>query len=280
MRDAMFERLDLSKKTDDKTFEREMGPLHVGIGVLTRALWEHKVPIIIVVEGWNASGITMVISELIQHIDPRGFSLHSVGSPNDEERDRPLLWRFFTKIPAKGRIAIFARSWYSRSLAEQVSGIEWKSGMRSSIAAINSFERQLADDGTIILKFFLHISKEEQKRRLDERERNLLTSWMITKGDWDFHNHYDSYLHVIEEFIEETDKPYAPWTIVEATDSNYTRMKVYSTVVKRLKKHLDRIEGREKQEGKDNGKNDTIKPLKSVVKRKSAAPVEYSRPEY
>jgi polyphosphate:AMP phosphotransferase len=276
----MFEKHDLSKKTDDKTFEKEMQPLRVGIGVLTRALWEHRVPIIIVVEGWNASGITMAISELIQHIDPRGFSLHSIGSPNDEERARPLLWRFFTKIPAKGRIAIFARSWYSRALAEQLSGIEWKSGMQSSITAINSFERQLADDGTIILKYFLHISKEEQRRRLDERERNLLTSWMITKGDWDFHHHYDSYKPVIEEFIQETHKPYAPWTIIEATDSNYARLKLYSTVVKRLKKHLDHIERKGKQGGIHNGENNIGKPQKTVVKRKSEAPVAYSRPEY
>ena len=170
----LFEKYDLSKKTDDKTFEKEMEPLRVEIGVLTRTLWEHRVPIIIVVEGWNASGITMATSELIQHLDPRGFSLYSIGSPNDEERAHPLLWRFFTKIPAKGRIAIFARSWYSRSLAEQVSGIEWKTGMRSSISIIKSFERQLADDGTIILKFFLHISKEEQKRRLDDGRETCL----------------------------------------------------------------------------------------------------------
>ncbi|MCC7469147.1 MAG: polyphosphate:AMP phosphotransferase [Burkholderiaceae bacterium] len=276
----MFEKCDLSKKIDDKTYEKEIKSLQVEIGVLTRALWEHRVPIIIVVEGWNASGITMVISELIQHLDPRGFSLHSVGSPDDEERARPLLWRFFTRIPAKGRIAIFARSWYSRFLAEQVTGIDWKSAVRFSIDSINSFERQLADDGTVIIKFFLHISKEEQKRRLDEREGNLLTSWMITKGDWDFHHHYDSYLPVIELFIEGTDKSYAPWTIVEATDSNHTCLKVYSTIVKRLRKHLDRIEINGKSEGKNNGKNGIIKPLKTTVKRQSAPQVVYSRPEY
>jgi len=276
----MFEKCDLSKKIDDKTFEKEIKPLQVEIGVLTRALWEHRVPIIIVVEGWNASGITMVISELIQHIDPRGFSLHSVGSPNDEERARPLLWRFFTRIPAKGRIAIFARSWYSRSLAEEVSGIDWKSAVRFSIDTINSFERQLSDDGAVIIKFFLHISKEEQKRRLDEREGNLLTSWMITKGDWDFHHHYDSYLPVIELFVEGTDKSYAPWTVVEATDSNYTCLKVYSTIIKRLRKHLDRIESSGKPEGKNNGKNGIIKPPKTTVKIQSAPQVEYSRPEY
>src|SRR5690606_7331765 len=115
----------------------------------------------------------------------------------DEECDRPLLWRFFIRTPPKGRIAIFARSWYSRALAEKATGIDWKKSVKRSIAEINSFERQMADDGTVILKFFLHISAEEQQRRLDERETNPLTSWMITKGDWDFHKQYESYLPVI-----------------------------------------------------------------------------------
>ena len=187
----MFEKYDLSKKTDDKTFKKEIPSLQTRLGILQREFHDRGIPIIIVVDGWNASGITMVVNELIQNLDPRGFSLYSVGSPNDEERARPLMWRFWTGIPAKGRIAIFARSWYSRALAEQVSGIDWKRGMHRSIGLINSFERQLSDDGTILLKFFLHISAEEQNKRLGERERNALTSWMITKGDWDFHYQYD-----------------------------------------------------------------------------------------
>ena len=97
----LFEKYDLSKKTDDKTFEKEMEPLRVEIGVLTRTLWEHRVPIIIVVEGWNASGITMATSELIQHIDPRGFSLYSIGSPNDEERAHPSPLAVLHEDPGK-----------------------------------------------------------------------------------------------------------------------------------------------------------------------------------
>ncbi|MCX6685119.1 MAG: phosphate--AMP phosphotransferase, partial [Methanoregula sp.] len=105
----MFEKYDLSKKTDDKTFEKSIGPLQQQLGVLQRSLRDHKIPAIIVVEGWNASGITRVIHELIQFLDPRGFSMHSIGSPTDEERARPLLWRFWVKTPKKGRFAIFAR---------------------------------------------------------------------------------------------------------------------------------------------------------------------------
>jgi polyphosphate:AMP phosphotransferase len=272
----MFEQYDLEKKTDAKTFEKAIEPLQQQMGVLQRSLRDHKIPTIIVVEGWNASGITMVINELIQFLDPRGFSMHSIGSPNDEERTRPLLWRFRVRTPSKGRIAIFARSWYSRALAEQMSGIDWKNAMKRSISSINSFERHLADDGAIIIKFYLHISKEEQKKRLDEREHNPLTSWMITTGEWDFHHNYDSYLPIIEQFIEGTDFPNAPWTIVEATDKNHTILKVYSTVVKILEKHLSQKDSR----GKKERENDIIKPKKTGFKRKSAAPASLSKVDY
>ncbi len=273
----MFERFDLNGKTDDKTFQKEIEPLQKQLGTLQRDLHDKKIPVIIVVEGWNASGITTVISELIQFLDPRGFSLHSIGSPTDEERARHLLWRFWEKIPAKGRTAIFARSWYSRSLAEVISGIEWKQGVKQSIVQINQFERQLADDGTIILKFFLHISKEEQKKRLDEREHNALTSWMITKGEWDFHNQYDTYLPVIEEFIEGTDRPYAPWMVVEATDRNYMILKVFSAVIKAIGKNLA-ASGEKSRE--KNGNSEISKPKKVEVKRRSSPAVTVTRPEY
>jgi len=272
----MFEKYDLSKKTDDKTFEKSIEPLQRQLGVLQRSLRDHKIPAIIVVEGWNASGITRVISELIQFLDPRGFSMHSIGSPTDEEQARQLLWRFWVKTPRKGRLAIFARSWYSRSLAEYIPGIEWKRSIKHSITTINSFERQLADDGAVILKFFLHISKEEQKKRLDERENDPLTSWMITRGDWDFHRQYDSYLPIIEQFIEETDNTLAPWTVVESTDENHTILKVYSTVVKALEKRIAYADSH----GKNFKKNEIIRPKKNDVKRASKPPETPDRDEY
>jgi len=272
----MFEKYDLKRSVDDRAFKKAIEPLQQQLGVLQRSLRDHKIPVIIVVEGWNASGITMAINELIQFLDPRGFSMHSVGSPTDEEQARPLLWRFWVKTPPKGRMAIFARSWYSRSLAEHIAGIEWKRSIKHSISTINSFERQLADDGAVILKFFLHISKEEQKKRLDERENNPLTSWMITKGDWDFHRQYDSYLPIIEQFIEETDNASAPWTIVEATEKNHTVLKVYSTVIKALEKRIAQAESH----GKNIKKNDVIKPKKNEARRSSKAPQTFTKDEY
>ena len=273
----MFERFDLTKKTPDKVFLKDIEEMQKELGMLQRELRDKKIPVIILVEGWHASGITMVMNELIKLLDPRGFSLYSIGSPSDEERARPFLWRFWEQIPPKGRIALFARSWYSRSLAEIISGIEWKHGIKRSLSQINQFERQLADDGTIVLKFFLHISKTEQKKRLEEREQNLLTSWMIDKGDWDFHNQYENYLPVIEEFIEGTDHPYAPWTIVEATDRNYTILKVFSAVIKRLEKNLAVSE--EKTRGK-TVHSEITRPKKVEVRRRCLPEDTLSRHEY
>jgi AMP-polyphosphate phosphotransferase len=172
----MFERYDLSQKLDNKAFSKAMPALQKRIGELQREYRDRGIPVIIVVEGWNASGIATVINELIRSLDPRGYEVSSIGRPNDEERARPMLWRFWIKTPAKGRIAIFARSWYSRSLAEDASGVLWENHLADSLTAIRHFEKQLAEDGTLILKFFLHISREEQKERLRERERSPLSS--------------------------------------------------------------------------------------------------------
>ncbi|MEI6839763.1 MAG: polyphosphate:AMP phosphotransferase [Methanomicrobiales archaeon] len=232
----MFERYNLDLNVDEKTIDKTLPGIKVQLGALQRACRDSGIPVVILIEGWNASGITSVSGEIVQAIDPRGYNLYSIGAPTDEESAHHLVWRFFIKTPAKGRFAIFARSWYSRTLAEQLSGLNWKERLKESTSAIRNFERQLVDDGTLVLKFFLHISKEEQRSRMIERERDTLTGWMITKGDWDFHHQYDLYLPVIEQIIEETDTPFAPWTIVEATNPLYAGFKVISRITKALDK--------------------------------------------
>ena len=180
----MFEKVDLTKKIDDENFEKSLDPLKDRLAVLQRTLRDMKIPTIVVIEGWNASGITMSTREIVQALDPRGFTLHASEKATDEERARPFMWRFWLKTPAQGRIAIFARSWYRRALAEKISSIIWKKSLKDEINSISIFERQLSDSGAIIIKFFLHISKEEQKARLLERERNPLTAWLVSPGTW------------------------------------------------------------------------------------------------
>jgi polyphosphate:AMP phosphotransferase len=213
--------------------------LGLELGALQRTLRARGVPVIVVVEGWNASGISEVIAALLYGLDPRGVDFHAFGQPGEEELVHSFLRRFWVRTPARGRIAVFARSWYSRAMAEMLTGIDWRARLDRALTSITTFERQLTDDGTLILKFFLQISKEEQRRRLLARERDPLTAWMITQNDWDFHRQYDELTPVIQQIQERTEAPRAPWRRVEADDPGPAIEDVLSTVVKRLRDGLD-----------------------------------------
>ena len=268
----MFEKYDLTKTMNDGAFNESITPLRERLSVLQRTLRDLKIPTILVIEGWNAAGITMSTKEIIQSLDPRGFTLHATDKATDEERARPFMWRFWVKTPSKGRFALFARSWYSRALAEKLSSIGWKKSLKDEINSITVFERQLSDSGAIIIKFFLHISKDEQKRRLLERERNPLTAWLVTPSIWDFHHDYDTYLPIIDEFIEKTDTDYAPWHIIEATDRKYAIFKMYSMLIKTLEKRV----ASETDERARKAKQKTIsKPPKNPVRRRPSASQSY-----
>jgi polyphosphate:AMP phosphotransferase len=272
----MLDNLDLTKTTDDDSFEKAMRDLKERLGILQRTFRDLNIPVIIVIEGWNAAGITMSTHEIIQSLDPRGFNLHAIDKPSDGERARPFMWRFWLRTPSNGRIAIFARSWYSRALAEKLSNVSWKKSMEDKIVSINNFERQIADNGAVVVKFFLHISKEEQKMRLLERERNPLTAWLVTPRIWNFHRNYDTYLPIIDEFLEKTDTQSAPWHIIEATDRKYTILKVYSTLVKTLEKRSLEIHEASVKKGKTRS---IVKPQKVPVKRRSSPESSHTKEE-
>jgi polyphosphate:AMP phosphotransferase len=272
----MFEKCDLSKTIDDESFDKAITPLKERLGILQRNLRDLNIPSIIVIEGWNAAGITMSVHEIVQSLDPRGFTLHAIDNPSDEERARPFMWRFWMRTPSKGRIALFARSWYSRALAEELYSIGWKKTLKAKIFSINNFERQLCDDGAIINKFYLHISKEEQKIRLLERERNPLTAWLVTPQIWDFHHHYDTYLPLIEEFIEKTDTKNAPWRVVEATDRKYALFVIFSTLIKTIER---RIAGEMRSKSKKERKRILKMPKKIPVLRQASPDKSYTKEE-
>ena len=212
--------------------------LETELGEQQRALRARGIPAIIVVEGWNASGISDTVATLLDGLDPRGFDFHAFGRPSEEEQSRPFLWRFWTRTPSRGRIGIFARSWYSRLLAEELHGIDCPERVNRAIRSVRTFEQQLSDDGTLVLKFFLQISRDEQRRRLLARERDTLTSWLITRNDWDFHRQYDAYTPLIQRIITETDTAENPWRVVEADDADRAVTEVLTSVVERLRARL------------------------------------------
>ncbi|NMB80179.1 MAG: polyphosphate:AMP phosphotransferase [Methanomicrobiales archaeon] len=262
----MLDKLDLSKTTDEAKYEATLESLKERLGVLQRTLRDQKIPTVIVIEGWNAAGITMVVHEIVHALDPRGYTLHAIEKPTGEEKSHTFLWRFWLRTPPRGRIALFARSWYSRAISEEMQKHTWEKSLKSRAVQINNFEKKLTDDGTIILKFFLHISKEEQKQRLEERERNPLTAWLVTPSIWNIHRHYEDSLVLIDDFIQKTDTEIAPWIPIEATDRKYAILKVYSSIVKALEK---KSEAAKENKARKVKAKEVVKPKKVTVKRHS-----------
>jgi polyphosphate kinase 2 (PPK2 family) len=230
----MLEKVDLNRRLSKEEYKRELPRAQRRLYDLEKACWDAKIPTIIVFEGWDAAGKGTSINLLTSRLDPRGFKLYPIQAPRTYETHLPWLWRFWQKVPNYGEMAIFDRSWYGRVLVERVEGLtpeaEWSKGFRD----IADFERTLADDGYVIVKFFLHISREEQKKRFKKLERDTLTSWHVQPEDWDHHAKYDQYLVATEEMLERTDNEWGPWTIVEATDRRWARLKVFWTIIHRI----------------------------------------------
>lgn len=236
----MLEKIDLSKKADKAVYKQVMSEEGERLSLLQRECKAAGIPVMIVFEGMGAAGKGVQINRLIQFLDPRGFSVYASNQSNEEERYRPFLWRFWTKTPAKGRIAIFDRSWYRRVQIDRFSNETTEEELADAYQDILSFEKQLSDDGTVIIKLFLHISKEEQKKRFKKLEESRETAWRVTKQDWERNKEFHRYLKINEEMLENTETEYAPWTIIEATDKDYAAMKILSAVSARLAYELQK----------------------------------------
>ncbi|MCJ7580327.1 MAG: phosphate--AMP phosphotransferase, partial [Candidatus Aminicenantes bacterium] len=227
----MLEKFDLSKRITKADYKGLHSELEQRLGELQREARDLMIPIIVLFEGWDAAGKGTLINSLTLSLDPRGFKVYPIHAPNEEERLRPFLWRFWAKIPEKGRIAIFDRSWCGRILEERIDKTVKKSVWLKAFDEILSFERQLINDGYLIIKFFLHIDKKEQKKRFNSLVNNPSTKWTITKEDWKHHDQYDKYIEAYEQMLTKTHSVSAPWTIVESHDRRYSTIKVFKTSV-------------------------------------------------
>lgn len=234
----MINNLDLSMKLSKDDYKMQKEALQEKISELQREIKEKGIPVLIVFEGWGASGKGTLINELIQPLDPRGFTVYTTNTLNEDERLRPFLWRYWIKTPSRGRIAIFDKSWYRRVHVDRMdSGIHGEE-LRASFQDIKSFEQQLSEDGCVIIKFFLHISKKEQKERFKKLEGNESTSWRVTDSDWKHNEQYEDYIKIVEEMINETHREHAPWVAVESEDKRYAAIKIFKHVIERMEEAL------------------------------------------
>jgi polyphosphate kinase 2 (PPK2 family) len=234
----MLEKVDLTKKVNKDQYKALVTGLYDRLYTVQKLSWDRGIPVVIIFEGWDAAGKGTSIQALTEPLDPRGFKLYPIRAARTYEKNHPWLWRFWLKLPARGEWAIFDRSWYGRVLVERMEGLvpdeEWRRAYRDIV----DFERTIADDGHLIIKYFLHISKDEQKSRFEKLIKDPLMAWHVEPEDWDHHKKYAQWALAYEEMFERTDTEWGSWTIVEATNRYHTRIKIFQTIINALEKKL------------------------------------------
>jgi polyphosphate kinase 2 (PPK2 family) len=194
---------------------------------------------VLVFEGWDAAGKGGSIRRLTEAMDARDYAVIPISAPTEEERAQHYLWRFWRHLPRAGHTAIFDRSWYGRVLVERVEGFARDDEWTRAYGEIVGFEQQLADHGMVVQKFWLHIDKKEQMRRFRERQREAHKRFKISKEDFRNRERWNDYELAANEMLERTSTDYAPWTLVEANDKRFARIKVIKTVCKRIEQVLE-----------------------------------------
>lgn len=235
----MLDQVDLTLTLSKQAYQQIIPLQMARLLELERLLYTQKLPVIIVFEGWDAAGKGTTIRRITERLDPRGFKVLPTNAPRTHEQQKPWLWRFWMQIPRHGQLAIFDRSWYGRVLVERVEGLTPVPEWIRAYEEINAFERTLADDQTVFVKFWLHISKAEQLRRFLYLSQQPELAWQVAAEDWEHHRNYDGYLAAVRDMLANTSTPVAPWTVVPATDANYRIYFVFRTLIERLEQALE-----------------------------------------
>lgn len=236
---TLLSRLNLSQMLDNNTYGEKLEHYQGKLNKLTREAEFQKRSVICVFEGQDAAGKGGAIRRITQAVDARIFRIIPIAAPTEEERAQPYLWRFWRHIPRHGRLTIFDRSWYGRVLVERVEGFCGEYDWMRAYGEINDFEQQLASRDCIVIKFWLQISKDEQLKRFEERQNTPYKRFKITEEDWRNRDKWAAYETAVCDMIERTSTDYAPWTIIEANDKNYARIKVLKTLCERIEKSLE-----------------------------------------
>ena len=229
---------DLSKSIDREEYTTRLKAAQNELGRLHNAMYKQRVPAAMVFEGWDAAGKGGAIKRTVTPLDPRGYKVAPYGAPNDIENAHHYLWRFWNEVPKAGHLTVFDRSWYGRVMVERVEGFCTTADWKRAFGEINDFEKQLVDSGIVLMKFWLHINPEEQLKRFELRTNTPEKKWKITDEDWRNREKWNMYLEAVDEMLHRTSTVYAPWTVVEAVDKLYARIKVIETARERLKSAL------------------------------------------
>ena len=236
-RDVLSE-LDLTRALTEKAYKTELLAWQGRLNLLARHPKFPQLSVALAFEGMDAAGKGSTIRRVTGGLDARHYTVIPVAAPTDEERAQPYLWRFWRHLPRKGRVTIYDRTWYGRVLVERIEGFCSEADWMRAYAEINDFEEQVGRSATVLCKFWMQISREEQLRRFKERERMRFKRFKITPEDWRNREKWDLYQSAAADMVERTSTRSAPWTLVEANDKKFARIKVLKTICKRIERAL------------------------------------------
>ena len=234
----LLSEVKLDKTMDEVDYRKALKRCRKKLADLHNELYRKQVPVVIAYEGWDAAGKGGNIKRLASALDPRGCEVLPIASPTPDELHRQYLWRFWTRLPKTGHIAIFDRSWYGRVMVERLEGFCTEDDWKRAYDEINEFERELTDAGTVVLKFWVQIDKNTQLQRFQDRENTPEKRWKITDEDWRNREKWDAYEVAINEMLQKTNTRNAPWIILESVDKRYARIKAMEAVIHALEKAL------------------------------------------
>ncbi len=236
--------VDLTQRLGKAEYEQRLGAgqrrllqlrLHLGGQIGTGELGPG---LLVIFEGRDAGGKGGALKRLVEPLDPRHFRVSSFSAPTPDEKRHHFLWRFWPALPGLGGMTVFDRSWYGRVLVERVEGFATPEEWERAYATIVGFERTFCIESGVLVKFWCHISDEEQLHRFKQRENNPLKSWKMTDEDWRNREKRPQYLEAVEDMFERTDHAHAPWQLVEANDKRYARVKVIDTVIAEVERGM------------------------------------------
>ena len=236
----MFESAELGHAISRERYRREEPELRADLLDAQFDLWQaRRFPVIILIGGVDGAGKGETVNLLNEWMDPRHIYTHAMGDPSDEERARPPMWRFWRALPPRGKIGIFFGSWYTAPIVDRVMGRTKRSQLEGSIAEIVRFEKMLADEGALLVKFWFHLSKDAQRRRLKALEKDPETRWRVTPLDWKRFKRYGKFRKISEHTLRETSSAEAPWIVIEGADPRYRSLTAGRVLLAAMRKRLD-----------------------------------------
>ena len=235
----VLDQVNMGRTIPVERYKEILPKLQTRLGQLQCELYKRKLPVVMVLEGWDAAGKGGNILRLTAPLNPRGYRVVPIAAPSDEEKARHHLWRFYKGFPRDGHITIFDRSWYGRVLVERVEGLTSSKEWGWAFDEINEMERMLTDHGTVLIKLWLHIDREEQMRRFQHREEDQRKRWKITAEDYRNREKWSSYLPAVEEMFARTSTKEAPWVVVPSNDKRFARLFVLQRTIEAMEMGLE-----------------------------------------